>query len=498
MSLLNHTISQQALDAPAEAFVELAGVGKQFGAVRALSDVDLRITAGRMTSVLGHNGAGKSTLIRIIAGLVKPSAGRVRIAGDAEDKLSPRHALSLGIRCVFQELSLCDSLTVYENTRVLHPNLTGRRWRNRSRALIQQSLDTIFPGHDIDVNELVGRLSIGRRQMIEIARAFTVTDVPVRLVILDEPTSALDAKAANQLMQFTRRVRQEGCSCLFVSHRLREILDYTDDIVVMRDGRVTDTIVMGPNVSASILVEKMGAVHDEAPLQAGSPTRKADGRSVVDITGSNGSIPFRATKGEIVGLSGLAGQGQRELLLQVLSATQRLDSHCKVTGKAAYVAGDRQSEGLFPLWTVAENLSIGSLSKVCRLGVISLRRERTLAERWRAALSIRAPRVAYPIRLLSGGNQQKVLVARAFASEPDVVLFDDPMRGVDVNTKTELYGQVRRLADSGCTFLWYTTEIAELWNCDRVYILRNGRITEEIPRHALSEERVISASFERT
>ena len=153
MSLLNHTISQQALDAPAEAFVELAGVGKQFGAVRALSDVDLRITAGRMMSVLGHNGAGKSTLIRIIAGLVKPSAGRVRIAGDAEDKLNPRHALSLGIRCVFQELSLCDSLTVYENTRVLHPNLTGRRWRNRSRALIQQSLDTIFPGHDIDVKD---------------------------------------------------------------------------------------------------------------------------------------------------------------------------------------------------------------------------------------------------------------------------------------------------------------------------------------------------------
>jgi ribose transport system ATP-binding protein len=450
-----------------------------------------------MISLLGHNGAGKSTLIRIIAGLVAPSSGVIRFAGLRQERFGPRRALALGVRCVFQELSLCPSLTVFENTRVVHPGLGSLTWRRRSREMIRSALDTIFPGNDIDENAAVSGLTIGRRQMVEIARAFTVSDMPARLVILDEPTSALDATAADQLMRYTRNIRKDGCSCLFVSHRLQEIVDYTDDVVIMRDGRVTDRVAAGSGVSAAELVGRMGDVRAAAPSHVGAHRARSEAERVVDIPLTAGSIAFHAQKGEVVGLSGLAGQGQRELLLRMLAAARRPDRNCKIEGKVAYVAGDRQTEGVFSLWTIAENLSIGALSAISRFGVISLKREKALAEKWRATLAIRAPSVTHPIRMLSGGNQQKVLVARAFAGNPDVVLFDDPMRGVDVGTKNELYDYVRRLAEAGRTFIWYSTEIVELWNCDRVYILRNGRIAEEIARADLSEDRVIAASFER-
>ncbi|MCB8878044.1 sugar ABC transporter ATP-binding protein [Acidisoma silvae] len=485
---------------PPPAIVDMIGVSKHFGAVKALNDATLSIAQGRMISILGHNGAGKSTLIRILAGLMKPSSGQVSVPVRSRDSepFGPRQARAVGIRCVFQELSLCDGLTVYENTKIIHPKLRGIGWQNKSRSLIRAALDDIFPGHDIDANQLVGRLSIGRRQMVEIARAFTVTDAPIRLVILDEPTSSLDVTAADQLMKFTRLIRDRGMSCLFISHRLREVLEYTDDIVVMQDGRIVDNLPMSSAVSESILVEKMGSVENKIPDAADTvASDKKRGDRVVDIVANGASKSLHATKGEVIGLAGLAGQGQRELLLQVLAASRRTMPGHKVIGRASYVAGDRQGEGVFPLWTVADNLSIGALLRVSRAGVINLSRERALVARWCADLSIRTPRAKHPIRALSGGNQQKVLIARALADDPDIVLFDDPMRGVDFNTKAELYGLVRRMANAGCTFLWYTTEIAELSNCDRVYVLRSGMVTDEITRDALTEERVISASFDR-
>ncbi|MBX6324208.1 MAG: sugar ABC transporter ATP-binding protein, partial [Rhodospirillaceae bacterium] len=227
------------MNGSAERLVSLRGIAKHFGAVRALAGVDLDIDPGEMLSVVGHNGAGKTTLMHVLAGTLGPDAGTIRVGGaDVTAGYDVRRAHALGIRCVFQELSLCPNLRVFENARILHRALSGLGWQGRARRIVREALDEIFPGHGIDVDAPVGELPIGRRQMVEIARAFTVTDEPVRLVILDEPTSSLGARAAEQLLQFTRRATGRGLSCIFISHRLKEVLAHTDRVVVMRDGQI--------------------------------------------------------------------------------------------------------------------------------------------------------------------------------------------------------------------------------------------------------------------
>jgi ribose transport system ATP-binding protein len=218
--------------------VTLNGVEKSFGAVRALAGVDFVVGVGECVGLVGHNGAGKSTLMNILAGTLAGDSGEIVILGELQRNYSVLLAHKLGIRCVFQELSLCPNLTVAENARVLHPSMAGFGWRTRAARLISNQLDEIFPGHGITTDNVVGDLPIGKRQMIEVARAFTITDAPLRLVILDEPTSSLDTQRAGQLLSYVRRVIGNGASCILISHLLGEVLEYSDRIVVMRDGKV--------------------------------------------------------------------------------------------------------------------------------------------------------------------------------------------------------------------------------------------------------------------
>lgn len=479
------------------ALIAFGGIVKRFGAVQALAGVDLRIDAGRMLSVVGHNGAGKSTLMQILAGTLPADAGRLRVAGqDVTGAYDVRRAHALGIRCVFQELSLCANLRVFENARVIHKRLRGPGWRRRAQRLIGAALDDIFPDHGIDPEQPVETLSLGQRQMVEIARAFTVTDDPVRLVILDEPTSSLDATAAGQLMDYTGRVRAQGIALVFISHRLAEVLAHADDIMVMRDGQVVGG---GPadSYTETRLVESMGVVAAPEPAGGTVPHSSAGQDVRVEQPARPGSIALRVNAGEVVGLAGLDGHGQRELLLDVFAAarTGRHPGGLRVSGSAAFVSGDRQTEGIFPLWSVATNTTIALIRRIARLGFVSPTTETQTARAWQARLQIRTPDIGHPIVSLSGGNQQKVLVARAFAEEAEIVLFADPLRGVDIGTKRELYAAVRRQAEAGRCFLWYTTENAELVNCDRVYVFYQGHITDEIPHAALTEDRVLRASF---
>lgn len=476
--------------------VELSQVSRHFGAVQAMINVDLKIRPGRMMSVLGHNGAGKSTLIKILAGTLPPSSGTICISGeDVSPRYTMRRAYSHGIRCVFQELSLCPNLRVFENTRVVHPSLSGWGWRGKARKLIGDALDRIFPDHGIDVNSLVCDLPLAQRQMVEIARAFTVVDTPIRVIILDEPTSSLDPSCAQQLLQFTRKIRDYGIACIFISHRLREIIDYSDDIVVMRDGRITASEI-SQGLSESDLLDKMGMV--AAAVQVIAPTLASDdGRAkcVEHLSSSPAPFPFFVNTGEVVGLAGLSGQGQRELLLRILGAAKHHDRTLQVRGAAVYIAGDRQNEGIFPLWSVGENLTIGVLKLLTGRGLVDLKKEEKIAVEWRDKLAIKVPSVNDPITGLSGGNQQKVLVARALACQPEVVLLDDPLRGVDVQTKNELYAEVRTRIRSGCSFVWFTTENAELAICDRIYVFNQGSITDAFAQSDFTEDRLIRSSF---
>ena len=473
--------------------IRLDGVEKSFGAVRALAGVDLTVGVGECLGLVGHNGAGKSTLMNVLTGALAPDAGRLLVAGEEQTGAwSAAASQGAGIRCVFQELSLCPNLSVAENTRIVHGALRGFGWKTRARTLIRGKLDDIFPGHGIDPDDEVADLPIGKRQMAEIARAFTVSDRPLRLVILDEPTSSLDAVTAQQLLSYLGKEKARGTGIVLISHLLGEILAVSDRIVVMKDGR---TVADRPAEAfdRASLVSAMGS--ETGVAVAGERERSVPGVDAPVIVqarprGATHQTELVVRKGEIIGMAGLAGHGQTDMLLRIFA---RRDT--KVRTPMAFIAGDRQSDGVFNLWSIAENVTVRSLRAFTRFGLIDPAKEADMARRWRDRIAIRTPGMANNILTLSGGNQQKALFARALGSDAELILMDDPMRGVDIGTKREVYAMIRTEAAAGRSFLWYTTEIDELTYCDRVYVFRNGGITEAIDAAALTEARVLQASF---
>jgi len=468
--------------------IRLDGVEKSFGAVRALAGVDLLVGAGECLGLVGHNGAGKSTLMHVLSGNLTPSAGELSLGGQKfTSTWTAAAAQAQGVRCVFQELSLCPNLTVAENVRIVHRALKGFGWKARARELIRAKLDEIFPGHGISPDDEISDLAIGKRQMAEIARAFTVTEGALRLVILDEPTSSLDAVTAQQLLAYIGKETARGTAIILISHLLGEILSASGRIVVMKDGKkVADR--KAAEFTRNTLVAAMGS---EAREHKRGAARKTSDEVLVQakpLTG--GTAALEARKGEVIGLTGLAGHGQTRMLLQVYERRQ-----AAVKGALAFIAGDRQSDGVFNLWSIGRNITARSLAGLRKAGLIDLAAEAKLAEEWKARMAIRTPDVNNNILTLSGGNQQKALFARALASDAAIILMDDPMRGVDIGTKQEVYAMIRAEAEKGRTFIWYTTEVEELTHCDRAYVFRNGAINAALAADDLTEEKVLQASF---
>lgn len=486
-----------AIDLTTAVLLQVRDAAKTFGAVQALRGVDLEILRGECIGLVGHNGAGKSTLMNVLSGNLKPDRGELGFAGRAQrGGWDVREAQHLGIRCVYQELSLCANLSLAENLRITQPELRGWNWRARAAAQLMVSLDRIFPGHGLRPDQVVGELSIGKRQMVEIARAFTPGRQALELMILDEPTSSLDSHAAAQLLDFIRDFVAQGKSCILISHKLGEIFQVTDRVVVMRDGQVVEAVATRQS-SRERLVAAMG--QDEQVTQPGShtPAQQAapSGAAVVRLTAAGATV-MQACVGEVIGLAGLAGHGQTGLLLRLHAASAgQPDPQVQIGDSTSFVAGDRQTDGVLGLWSIARNMSVGWLTQLRRGGLIDLQKEREQAEHWRARLGLVTPDLDLPIFSLSGGNQQKVLFARALGSSAPIILMDDPMRGVDVGTKHDVYALIAEEARKGRTFIWYTTEFDELFHCDRVYVFHNGAVVGELSRAELSEERVLNLSF---
>jgi ribose transport system ATP-binding protein len=477
--------------------VNLSDAEKHFGAVRALDGVDFSVRAGECVGLVGHNGAGKSTLMQMLAGTLSLDRGQMTVAHNTEERYSVGRAQKLGIRCVFQELSLCPNLSVAENTRINHPPLKGFGWHGRAARLIKAKLDEIFPDNGIDPSDIVADLSIGRRQMVEVARAFTVTQDPLNMVILDEPTSSLDAQTAGQLLAFVRRFIGAGGSCVLISHVLGEVLENADRIVVMRDGKVVTTDAASSFTRDRLVATMGGAAHGEKAADHVATDERPTGIPTVRAKPArqSDSAELVAHAGEIIGLAGLAGHGQTDLLLAIFRAAARRKAGVEVTAPVALVAGDRQSDGIFPQWSISENIGIRSIARLRRGLLISENRERELAQSWQQKIGIRTPDMNNNILSLSGGNQQKALFARALGSDARIILMDDPMRGVDIGTKLEVYDLIRQEARNGRTFIWYTTETEELDNCNHVYVFKNGRIVANLKHDELTEEKIIQSSF---
>ncbi len=475
----------------------LRGIEKSFGSTRAVKSVDMAVSAGEVLGLMGGNGAGKSTLMKIVGGLIAADEGNMEIGGrTVGSDHSPRDAMRNGIRFVHQELSLCANLRIYESFAVEMPDIIkGLWWRLRARNFAKAALDDLFPDNRLDPRAKVGSLSLSEQQMVEIARA--ASHPGTKLLILDEPTSSLGSHQGDQLRTYVRRRREDGLAFIFISHRLADTLDLADRIIVMRNGAVASSGAT-EGIDQRELLRLLGgaAVHNAAGAAAGregsQPLIRIENAAIPSLRG----LTLQVARGEIVGLAGLEGGGQRELLRAIFDPRANNVRGVRVAGTTAFVSGDRVNEGIFPLWSIEDNIAISSLNYFSRFGLVSLRRMREVSAGWFERLQVRAPNAAALITSLSGGNQQKVVIARALAARADIVLLDDPTRGVDVGTKAELYGLFRNFAAEGCAVLWYSTDDAEFVECDRTIVMRDGVGVAEYQRHEISRDGLIASSFQ--
>ena len=492
---------ESAVGTPHPELFELRGVSKTYGATTALRDVSLATHAGEVIGLIGANGAGKSTLTRVFSGVTLPDAGELLHQGRPVvlGAYGPSGASQRGVRVVYQELSLCTNLDVCENFYLeQHANFReARRWRKAFLRTAEEALEEVFPGAGIDPHVKVGDLSLAHRQMVEIARALSTPGL--QLLILDEPTSSLGAAQTGQLMAALARLTARGVSVLFISHRLREIVGVADRIVVMRNGA---KVWEGPNenVAESSLVERMtgetlapssGQAHHLAEPRSDAVFVRTRELKTDVLSGLN----LHLRGGELVGVAGLEGSGQREFLRAIFFAKRRQAGQVEKKGRFAYVTGDRSKEGVFPLWSIFDNMSLVEVTKSPLFARLDLGGLATKVGTWFSKLAIKAKDPSAATVALSGGNQQKVLVARALLADADIIVLDDPTKGVDVGTKRQMYALFREAAEAGKLVIWYSTEDEELESCSRILVFRYGRIVRELAGSDATKQRIVEASF---
>ncbi len=485
----------------------MEGISKRYGGVRALENADLTVHAGRIHAILGENGAGKSTLIKIMSGVVSPDEGRMILDGREVRFASPAAANAAGIVCIFQELSLVPDLSVADNIVISDPpRRFGMIDRGAQRRIAEEALARAGAS-DIHPSALVKDLPLSRRQMVEIAKALARKP---RILILDEATSALTAADVAKVIEVLKRLRQEGLALLYISHRMHEIAELADDCTVFRNGRYVATYKAGTKTDNEVVELMIGREYRHV-----FPPKAAGASSAAPILECRNlgwadrlkDISFSVRPGEVVGLGGLDGQGQRELLLALFGVMRGVTGEMRVDGKAVGIAGpaeakadgigmalipeDRKTEGLMLPMSVRDNLSFAALDKVSRYGVIDRAREDEQIEAMVKLLAIKTAGTEIAVGSLSGGNQQKVAIAKWLMRQPRIILLNDPTRGIDVGTKQEIYQLLRRLADEGAAIIFYSTDYDELIGCcDRVLVLYDGEVKrelvgEEITVHAL-------------
>jgi simple sugar transport system ATP-binding protein len=489
-------------------------VSKSFGETRALVDVTLDVRPGECHGLVGRNGAGKSTLVSLLTGLSRPDRGSVRLAGQPAPGLADRGAWLARAACVYQRSMVVPPLTVAENVFLNRPTsgndslVNWRAMRGRAHELM---LDW---GFDIDVDQAADRLTVEQRQIVEIARALSIG---ARLLILDEPTAALEKAAVERLFERVKRLREGGVGVLYISHHLEEIYEICDRVSVLRDGEL---VLSGrvKDVPQAILVAAMvgsappkRAGEIEAVKKTGSVGDRllqVDRLSVVSRSGSVADLSLFVTAGECVGLVGLDGSGSATVadaivgLVKPRSGTVSINGAAPRPGKVdaafqrgvGYVPQDRHARGFAPQLGVAENLTLAVFDRFARrFGIVSFRRRDTIAGSLVAKLQIVAQSLAQPVSSLSGGNQQKVVVGRALAGEPSVLVAVNPTVGVDVASKEALLDALGRARDQGVAILLVSDDFEDLRICTRLMVMVRGRIAAEFDRPPWDRQRLIAA-----
>ncbi len=487
-----------------ETAVRMRGISKAFNGVRVLDGVDFEVAGGEIHALVGGNGAGKSTLMKILEGVHVPDEGVIEIADRAVAFHSSRDARAAGVAMIFQELSLVPTLTVAQNVFLTREPRDGlgfiddRDAENRTRALFAEL------GIDIDPRADLGELPMALRQLTEIAKALAQN---ARILIMDEPTSSLGRSETEQLFSLMRRLRDRGIAIVYISHRMEEVFEISDRITVLRDGvRVltvpTPQATMEEIINAIVGRPYVAATNGRAPGHVEAGEVLLEVRNLVREPRLRG-VSFVLRRGEIVGLAGLMGSGRTELVRAIFGIDRPDSGEVLVRGRpvrpgdpeAAMAAGiglipeDRAGQGLVVDHSIRENLLVPILSRLTRAGIVDDGRGDRVCEDFRARLQIKAHSLGQPVRSLSGGNQQKVVIAKWLATEPQILLMDEPTAGVDIGTKQEIVQLIRRLANEGRAILFISSELPELLAAaDRVLIMRHGRIDEELARTTITSE----------
>jgi ribose transport system ATP-binding protein len=497
--------------------LELIDVSKRYGGVRALERARFACASGRIHALLGENGAGKSTLIKMMAGVVQPDEGRIVLQGQERRFTHPQDAVNAGIACIFQELSLMPDLSVADNICITNPprrfGLIDQRAQRRiaEQALKRAGADDIHPLAP------VGSLSLSRRQMVEIAKALAREP---KILILDEATSALTAADVQRVFALLKRLRDEGLAIVYISHRMHEIAELADDCSVFRNGQHVATFEAGTKTDVETVTMMIGREISHAfppktvPATAAATGAGAARLEVRDLCWNERlhHIDLSARAGEVVGLGGLDGQGQREFFFALFGVLRGVSGSVRVDGSIvsasspraaksarssmALVPEDRKTDGLMLPMAVRENLSFAALDALSRAGVIDRARESEAVQRMVRQLSIKAPDLDDAVGTLSGGNQQKVVIAKWLLNAPRIILLNDPTRGIDVGTKQEIYLLLRQLAAAGAAVLLYSTDYAELIGCcDRVAVFFDGRIVRWLQGDQLTEHALVASAL---
>lgn len=504
---------EHALSTLPDPILQAEGISKRFPGVHALDDVSLTIHPGEVHAVVGENGAGKSTLMKIFSGVYLPDNGEIRVEGQPRVIESPRVAQELGINTIYQELSLVDALSVGENIYLGQlPTRPGKSWQVDWPAVWRQSsqlLDRV--GSRVRPQTLVRNLTVAQKQMVEIARALARN---VRVLILDEPTSSLTERETEKLFEIIATLRSRGVGIVYISHRLGEVFRIAQRVTVFRDGKVVGSVPI-EQASEDLLVRMMVG-RDLARLF--TQARPTDARVRLEVRnlsrrGVLHDVSFAVRGGEVVGLSGLVGAGRTELARCLFGADpydagEILLDDTQVSVKSpgdavkqgiALVPEDRKLQALILRMSVRENVTLPVLDRLGSPVFPSRNQERVLVEDYIRSLRIRTPHMEQRVAALSGGNQQKVVLARWLATKPKVLILDEPTRGIDVGAKAEVHALIARLAEEGVAILMISSELPEILGMShRILVMRNGRIVADVPREDASEESIMAAATGQT
>ncbi|MCS6773948.1 MAG: sugar ABC transporter ATP-binding protein [Anaerolineae bacterium] len=493
-----------------EPVIELRGISKRFPGVQALDNVSFDVREGEVHALLGENGAGKSTLIKILTGAYQADGGQIFLRGKPVTIPDTRHGLKLGIAAIYQELSLYPDLSVAENIFMgHHPSLRGglvnwRQMEQRARAILHE-----LDADDLDVSRPVRGLSVGNQQRVEIAKALSHD---ARILIMDEPTAALTKHDVDQLFAIVRRLRERGVAVVYITHRLEEVFLLADRVTVLRDGRVVgETLDVSKTSQAELIRMMVGRTLDtlfpKTPAQPGEVVLEVRNLCYGRTTRK---VNFILRQGEIVGLAGLVGAGRSELAQVIFGVTPAESGEIRVNGRPvsirspreamalgiAYVPEDRKNQGLLLRMNVRENTALAVLRQLLRYGFIDYAAEDRLAKEYVEQLQIRTPSLLQQVVNLSGGNQQKVVLAKWLATKPKVLILDEPTRGIDVGAKAEIHRLMNALAQQGMAILMISSELPEILGMsDRVLVMRQGTIVAELDRAQATQEAVVAAAM---